>query len=577
MNSEELVSLISHFDLSWHTLRRKLVYDRGAGLEATVLRGQDPLAVMKAAVACRRQIVDEMLGEVVDTLCVAAGGEFVRDKTSKARYRVDAGAISARWDVIAIGSSNPTSDYDVSFNFGGDSSRETEAVETFNQRFIARFGAPSGEFFDTNAYTAGFMTSIDGIKLSKPRVGGAFDGLRRHKAEIDELQLALSLAAVRHYCDDRWPEALRVIEQGARTFVAWFARESRQPPAQPGDVVDLHLSKRSPGEHPIDDALAARLDEMLGNMLAKVAIYLEQLETSVAPLITLAASRLVPAGIRDDQRETCARDRLYERSLRLCSERIKQRTLLSDPDAYAAATTGIVAAVGVSNVFANEAYYSEGPLYQVGPFGPQDIFTRKHILQGVLMNIGYKLLHTNHDAASLTARLIAAPPISADLVQSWYAASKYGGRILSLLRPFENMYGQYVGKDAAVYWSCWRYLEAEGLLHALEIDEAIVAEIKKGPAGETADYSAISLSMKTVLERRLPSIVHIESQLFQLAGVVIGATCVSKAIELTSRADLVEDVEPWFASTTTPPGSSFIDVFRHLSEALQLSPLGVRD
>ena len=61
MNSNELVGLISHFDMSWPKLRQSLVYERGAGLEATPFRGQDPIAVMKAAVSRRRQVVDAML------------------------------------------------------------------------------------------------------------------------------------------------------------------------------------------------------------------------------------------------------------------------------------------------------------------------------------------------------------------------------------------------------------------------------------------------------------------------------------------------------------------------------------
>jgi hypothetical protein len=254
-------------------------------------------------------------------------------------------------------------------------------------------------------------------------------------------------------------------------------------------------------------------------------------------------------------------------SLRICSERIDWRTALGDPDAYAAATTNIVATAGISNIFANEAYYSEGPLYHVGPYGPRDIFTRKHILQGVLTNIGYKLLHTNPGPASIADRLGAAPPIPDDLLQTWYAASKYGGRILSLMRPFENMYGQYVGKDSAVYWACWRYLEAQDLLAVLEMDEAIVAEVKKGPAGETADSSAIGLAMKTVLEHRLATATAIESKLLQVAGVTIGATCLSKAIELTTRADLAGDVDPWFDSPSTPAGNFFVDVFSELGKA----------
>jgi hypothetical protein len=74
--------------------------------------------------------------------------------------------------------------------------------------------------------------------------------------------------------------------------------------------------------------------------------------------------------------------------------------------------------------------------------------------------------------------------------------------------------------------------------------------------------------MKTVLERRRASIADIEGKLFRLAGITIGATCLSKAIELTTRPDLADDLEPWLESSTHPPGAFFIDVFSQLSAVL---------
>lgn len=99
--------------------------------------------------------------------------------------------------------------------------------------------------------------------------------------------------------------------------------------------------------------------------------------------------------------------------------------------------------------------------------------------------------------------------------------------------------------------------------------------IKKSPAGETADHASISASMKTVLERRLSSIANIEAQLLHMAGIAIGATCLSKAIELTTRADLEDDVEPWFESSTTQAGSFFVDVFTQLSGTTPFLSRGV--
>jgi len=59
------------------------------------------------------------------------------------------------------------------------------------------------------------------------------------------------------------------------------------------------------------------------------------------------------------------------------------------------------------------------------------------------------------------------------------------------------------------------------------------------------------------------------------AGITMGATYLSKAIELTSRADLADDVQPWFESSTAPPGFYFADVFRQIREALPPAVLGV--
>ena len=70
------------------------MYEDGARLAETAFGGDDRIAVMTAAVACRRQIVDTMLDEVLDGLAAAASGEFVRDK-SGTRYKIVGGVSGA--------------------------------------------------------------------------------------------------------------------------------------------------------------------------------------------------------------------------------------------------------------------------------------------------------------------------------------------------------------------------------------------------------------------------------------------------------------------------------------------------
>ena len=80
-------------------------------------------------------------------------------------------------------------------------------------------------------------------------------------------------------------------------FVASFVNQSRLPPAHPRDVLELHQSKRSPAEHPIEDAWQPASTRRIGKTLPKVATYVDQLDTSVAQLVdAAAASSLVPAG-----------------------------------------------------------------------------------------------------------------------------------------------------------------------------------------------------------------------------------------------------------------------------------------
>jgi hypothetical protein len=74
-------------------------------------------------------------------------------------------------DMVAAGSTDLTSDYDVTFSAGaGRENLEVLAVAAFNQLFRSNWGRESGIVFDTNVYTSGHMRPDafqgDGAKLN---------------------------------------------------------------------------------------------------------------------------------------------------------------------------------------------------------------------------------------------------------------------------------------------------------------------------------------------------------------------------------------------------------------------------
>lgn len=572
LDGDQLRTLLSGFEDSWESLRTNLIFGDGRGLQRTPFARENPRQLMRAAVARRKAVVDGLLGDVLETLAREGPGDvsYVRVPRSSSRYLVRDTQVVGQWDVIAIGSSNPTSDYDVSFNFHGDCEREAQAVADFNDRFVSRFGVPAGELFDTNAYASGFMSVVDGVKLSKPRRGPSLAALRVQKTQIGLLQLVLSMYGLKEYFGTRWPEAAPVIGQEAARLVRALVDATPPPSAPPGveDVVRVHLDKATTNTCRVDAALGARVTDKILLDLSAADVQLLAIAHSETELVDRMMSSPSVQTLRPDQRETLARDRLYAVALEVTARLVAAREADTDPLAYARATAPVVAAVGVSNIFANEAYFSEGPLFHVGPFQANEIFTRKHITQGVFMNAAYKLLHTNHERQRRLDERLAEDPIPDGLIRSWYSAAKYGARILSLVRPYENMYGQYVGKDDAVYWAAYRYLGDQGLILPLEVDEAIVDEIKKSPAGESADYDTIRSLMRVVLKSYRSVLQPIETHLLRICGVILAAGYVSKALQLSTRPEFREEEESWYAASHLSPGTDFADVMSEIGRTM---------
>lgn len=118
--------------------RRVLAEEFDGWADATKLaRGSalDRLKLQRLG-AYRKAVVDRLLNEVMGEIGSKVGGKLERQ---------------------AFGSTNLTSDYDLSIKGPG----AERVIGEFNRRFRARFGKESGSFFDTNVYTDPVYRFID--------------------------------------------------------------------------------------------------------------------------------------------------------------------------------------------------------------------------------------------------------------------------------------------------------------------------------------------------------------------------------------------------------------------------------
>lgn len=119
--------------------------------------------LMRAIIKYRERVVFETVTEVFNS-----NEEF---KQLDTLITDDGQVLGNMTEMVAAGSNDLTSDYDVTFSAGaGNEELEILAVEKFNQLFRERWGLESGVVFDTNVYTSGHMRSAafkgDGAKLT---------------------------------------------------------------------------------------------------------------------------------------------------------------------------------------------------------------------------------------------------------------------------------------------------------------------------------------------------------------------------------------------------------------------------
>ena len=119
---------------------------------------------------------------------------------------------------IAPGSTDLTSDYDVTFDAGENKSLESKAVKEFNKLFRKRWGKESGTIFDTNVYTTGHMptgkdTEEKEIDKAKTQSRMTQEGEKKSDKLLDEMSL---LKIRRNMSQSQWKKYKKDMLKGIK-------------------------------------------------------------------------------------------------------------------------------------------------------------------------------------------------------------------------------------------------------------------------------------------------------------------------------------------------------------------------
>jgi hypothetical protein len=116
----------------------------------------------------------------------------------------------------AFGSKDLTSDYDVTFNAGGNQPIEIQAVKLFNKIFRQRWGKESGTVFDTNVYTTGHMPVGQGKEEKEQyKIDAESQMTQRDKTSSQTIQDIMSLLKIRRFMSDQqWKQHKQKIING---------------------------------------------------------------------------------------------------------------------------------------------------------------------------------------------------------------------------------------------------------------------------------------------------------------------------------------------------------------------------
>lgn len=428
--------VLASFGHNWFKLKDDLAFKNKSKKESSA-EYSIKLAAMDKILRFRKKEVDSILAET--------------KKAIAEKYAIPEASIEAG----AFGSITPTSDYDITFSVLGNPELETDCVEYFNESFKKKFGVSSGVLFDTNVYTSGFMTEGYDKDFNETDYIDQFNPLKIKTSELPEpeqkiiqegekakhqTQIALSYVAIRQALNDKeWDN---------------FKMQTNFEVNQKSKSGDL-------------DAARKDLDEIF-----EKANFLNQ-ETKDAIDTEKAKLTLNLPGANEEDikmhKEGESKDKLYVDSLRNASQKLMRieairKELQQDEDTpdRAKLLTDLKNNIidfeteqGKALIYANEAYFSGGAAVHVvkGMQGGAGVeLSPQQRMQSLIMNIGYKVNHFNHQEKD-------------GLGKAHLNTSKYGQRIAHGLA---NGAGGDLTKDLSD--------DAQKLL---KLDNQLISDVKK--------------------------------------------------------------------------------------------------
>lgn len=386
--------ILKEFDNNWFEAKQKLVYeydsaDVGTGLE-----------LMRKLIEYRKEEVDGLLKEVISEIALKHLGDEYEQGTispTKNGYRYEAvpkagvvvnenpmGIIEA----LAPGSQDVTSDYDITFSIPGAPELEVDAVELFNRMFAERWRHPSSVVFDTNVYTSGFMSGEARETYEAELEPELSQSTKRRRERI---QLALSLLPICQYIARRdkadWEAFKTAVIEDAVEYLQRPGRTQERTGRTPEDANKVMADVSEILAE--TERLFGETEEVLGKGKLK--------HGKVASIMGKDAPGLIE--------EINYLNRQYEKQLDEVKAILKERqNILTSKEAgweqeLATNLINFDRAQGKALVYAQEAYYSAGPVIHVVEgmqAGGKVVLTPDQKLQSILMNIGYKLQHYEH-------------------------------------------------------------------------------------------------------------------------------------------------------------------------------------
>ena len=397
------MKILKRYGYHWDVARDVLAYANGER------RGKVSRDRMQTLVDFRAKVVLKVLNDAMIKVAGKIPGANVGGFTHNSQGAIlsinapiggekqEKGKEKIEIHAIAPGSSNLTSDYDVTFQIEQLPQYEADLVREFNlvfRNYFASLGGPayeSGVVFDTNIYTSGVLGKKG--SLYKPKTKEASEELARQ-------QLAFSLVAIlKGLPQEEWNDFEKEVIKEATSVVQLNSEGVKS-------INNLFKEAKS---HTKTTSLAVKKqkEKVMTNYPDKLNIKNDK-KNSPSKDTTSKPNKAIEIAA-----QMHAANRLYEQQIEKVSGLIKkyqEADKTYNPEAAEGdkqkqaeeidkLSIELYKEQSLALIYANEAYYSAGPvLHVVGEMqmGLKNITTEMEYLQSLLVQTGYKLQHIQH-------------------------------------------------------------------------------------------------------------------------------------------------------------------------------------